>query len=104
MHVEFVRMIQFTRLMKADGRLREFNFRKVKTPDEELFNVNVCTERGERIHFSMQKKEDAWRIIPEQLPQWILQNENNLDEGIKDELRKWQTYEPFNDHSRGTVS
>ena len=99
MHVEFVRMIQFTRLMKADGRLREFNFRKVKTPDEELFNVNVCTERGERISFSMQKKEDAWRIIPDQLPQWILQNENNLDEGIKDELRKWQHYQPFNDHS-----
>ncbi len=103
MHLEFVRMIQFTRLMKADGRLREFNFRKVKTPEEELFSVNVCNERGDRINFNMQKKEDAWRIIPDQLPQWILQNENSLDEGIKDELKKWP-YPQLNDHFPGTVS
>ena len=89
MHLEFVRMIQFTRLVKADGRLREFNFRKVKSPDEELFDVNVCNERGDRIIFSMHKKEDAWRIIPGQLPQWILQNENSLDESIKNELVNW---------------
>ncbi len=89
MHLEFVRMIQFTRLVKADGRLREFNFRKVKSPDEELFDVNVCNDRGDRILFSMQKKEDAWRIIPGQLPQWILQNENSLDESIKKELVNW---------------
>ena len=84
--MQFVRMIQFTRLVKADGRLREFNFRKIKSPDKELFDVNVCNDRGDRIIFTMQKKEDNWRIIPGQLPQWILQNEKNLDEGIKDEL------------------
>ena len=53
----FVKLIQFTRLVKAEGRLREFNFRKVKTPDEEVFSVNVCTERGDRIVFTMQKNE-----------------------------------------------
>ena len=73
--MQFVRMIQFTRLVKADGRLREFNFRKIKSPDKELFDVNVCNDRGDRIIFCMQKKEDNWRIIPGQLPQWILQNE-----------------------------
>ncbi len=86
MQMQFVRMIQFTRLVKADGRLREFNFRKITSQEEEMFNVNVCNDRGERIFFSMQKKEDAWRIIPGQLPQWILQNEKKLDESIKDEL------------------
>jgi len=89
MRIQFVRMIQFTRLVKADGRLREFNFRKVKKPGEELFSVNVCTERGDRIVFSMQKKENDWMIIPDQLPRWIIQHENNLDEAIKDELRNW---------------
>ena len=89
MPLQFVKMIQFTLLVKADGRRREFNFRKIKGPDEELFNVNVCNDRGDRIIFSMQKKEDAWRIIPDQLPQWILQTENNLDEGIKKELINW---------------
>jgi hypothetical protein len=87
--MEFVRMIQFTRLVKADGRLREFNFRKLKSPEKELFVVNVCNEQGDRIHFSMQKEEENWRILPGQLPSWILQNENMLDEGIKEELRKW---------------
>jgi len=89
MPVQFVKMIQFTLLVKAEGRRREFNFRKLKSPDEELFNVNVCNDRGDRIIFTMQKKEDAWRIIPGQLPQWILQTENNLDEGIKQELVNW---------------
>jgi hypothetical protein len=89
MRIQFVRMIQFTRLVKANGRLREFNFRKVKSPDEELFDVNVCNDRGERIIFSMQKKGDAWRIIPCQIPQWILQNETSLDKNIKDELVNW---------------
>ena len=69
MHLQFEKMVQFTRLVKAEGRLREFNFRKVKSPNEELFTVNVCTERGDRIHFSMHKEEDAWKIIPGQLPQ-----------------------------------
>ena len=89
MQINFTKVVHFTRLIKAGGRLREFNFRKLKSPDEELFNVNVCNDRGDRIIFTMQKKEDAWRIIPGQLPQWILQTENNLDEGIKQELVNW---------------
>jgi hypothetical protein len=87
--MQFVKMIQFTRLVKAEGRLREFNFRKVKSPDEETFSVNVCDERGDRIFFNMQKKENAWIIIPGELPNWVLQNEKDLDETIEDELRKW---------------
>lgn len=85
--MKFVRMVQFTRLVKADGRLREFNFRKINNQEEEMFNVNVCNDRGERVFFSMQKKEDDWGINPGQLPQWILQNEKKLDECIKDELK-----------------
>jgi hypothetical protein len=84
-------MVQFTRLLKAEGRLREFNFRKVKSPDEEYFHVNVCNERGERICFSMQKNETDWRIIPDKLPEWISQNEMNLNEAIEEELQKEYT-------------
>jgi hypothetical protein len=87
MPIRFVRMVQFTRLVKAEGRLREFNFRKVKNPDEEFFHVNVCNERGDRIFFSMQKKESDWRIIPDELPEWISQNEIHFNEAIEDELR-----------------
>ncbi len=89
MPIRFVRLIQFTRLVKAEGRLREFNFKKVKSPDEEVFSVNVCTERGDRIFFNMQKQESNWRIIPDELPKWISQNETILNQAIEDELRNW---------------
>lgn len=88
MPIRFVRMVQFTRLVKAEGRLREFNFRKVKSPEEE-FSVNVCTERGDRIIFGMQKKDTRWQIQPGEIPGWILQNENSLNDAIEDELKNW---------------
>jgi hypothetical protein len=88
MPIRFVRMVQFTRLVKAEGRLREFNFRKVKSPEEE-FSVNVCTERGDRIIFGMQKKDTGWQIQPGEIPGWILQNENSLNDAIEDELKNW---------------
>lgn len=89
MPIRFVRLVQFTRLVKAEGRLREFNFRKIKSPDEEVFSVNVCNERGDRIFFNMQKQESNWRIIPDELPKWISQNETILNQTIEDELRNW---------------
>ena len=87
--IQFVKMIQFTRLVKAEGRLREFNFRKMRNPDEEQFSVNVCNERGDRILFNMQKKDNGWRIQSTELPKWILQNESRLNEAIEDELLNW---------------
>ena len=89
MNMQFVKMIQFTRLVKAEGRLREFNFRKIKSTGDETFSVNVCNERGDRILFNMQKKDNNWRIQSTELPKWILQNETNLNEVIEDELRNW---------------
>jgi hypothetical protein len=82
-------MVQFTRLVKMEGRLREFNFRKMRTPDEEQFSVNVCNERGDRILFNMEKKDNGWRIQSTELPKWILQNEGRLNEAIEDELKNW---------------
>ena len=87
MQMLFVKMIQFTTLVKAEDRLREFNFRKIKGTDEEMFSVNVCTERGDRIIFNMQKKDNTWKIVPGQVPQWILQTENKLNEVIEEEIR-----------------
>jgi len=89
MPIRFVRMVQFTRLIKVEGRLREFNFRKLKSPEEEMFNVNVCNERGDRFFFNMQKKETTWRIESGEFPNWVLQHETNLNEAIEDELRRW---------------
>lgn len=83
--MQFVKMIQFTRLVKVGGRLREFNFRKLKNKDKELFNVNVCNERGDRFVFEMIKNENNWTIQSE-VPTWVRQNENDLGAVIEDEL------------------
>ena len=87
MPMEFVRMVQFTRLVKADGRLREFNFRKLTSPESELFSVNVCNERGDRFFFSMEKKDTQWSIVKAPLPDWIVENEHSLNEAIEAELQ-----------------
>lgn len=81
-------MIQFSLLVKAGDRVREFNFRKLKGPDEQ-FTVNVCDERGERILFGMRKEEGGWRLSTTSLPSWIVQNEEKLCEEVEKELRHW---------------
>ena len=79
-------MVQFTRLVKAEGQLREFNFRKLTNPGEELFSVNVCNERGDRIIFNIHKKDNGWKIQSTEIPRWVLQSESNLGAVIEDEL------------------
>lgn len=89
MHIQFVKLIQFSLLVKAGGRLREFNFRKLRGPEQEEFAVNVCNERGDRIFFNMQKKDNDWKIISEGLPPWVIQNEKGLRQAMDEELQNW---------------
>jgi hypothetical protein len=90
MRLQFTKMVQFSLLVKAGDRLREFNFRKLKAPHEEVFSVNVCDERGNRVIFNVEKKEAEWKIVPgPRLPKWLVQNENRLGEALDEELRSW---------------
>jgi hypothetical protein len=86
MHLQFHRMIQFTCLLKAGDRQREFNFRKLRNTGKEEFTVNVCDERGNRYFFTMEKKDNNWRIIEEAVPSWISQSEKGLNDLIEKEL------------------
>ena len=88
MEIRFVKAVQFTSLLKAGGRLREFNFRKINNdPNKELFSVNVCDDRGERVFFTMQKEQNNWRFgLAPLLPAWISQQENQLSAAIEEEL------------------
>jgi len=87
MRIEFVRNIQFTRLVKTNGRLREFNFRKLGGINEGIFTVDVSDDRGNRILFRMKKDDDNnWKIIPQPLPEWILEKEASFHELIQEEL------------------
>lgn len=89
MQIEFVKAVQFSLLVKTGDRLREFNFRKLKSPDEEKFSVNVCNERGDRILFDMVRQKDDWEIVAKNLPEWITSNKKNLRQAMDEELRNW---------------
>lgn len=79
--------VQFSRLVKTEGRLREFNFRKSNSNGTSLFFVDVTDDRSNRILFQMHKDSESWKIQPQLLPDWILKNENVLHGFIEDELK-----------------
>jgi hypothetical protein len=87
MKMKFVKNIQFTRTIKADNRLREFNFRKLGGLQEGIFTVDVVDDRGNRIMFRMQKDDNGWKIVNQPLPDWILKSESTFGELIEEELQ-----------------
>ena len=86
MPIQFVRNIQFSRLIKAEGRLREFNFRKTGTGNDERCSVDTVDDRGNRIIFSMYREGTSWKLNSTLLPKWICQYEEQLHEAIEDEM------------------
>ena len=87
MPIQFIRNIQFTRLIKTDGRLREFNFRKTGyNSGEEKCSVDTVDDRGNRIIFSMLRENGTWKLGSALLPKWITQYEGSLHEVIEEEI------------------
>lgn len=88
MKIQFIKNIQFTKLVKADNRLREFNFRKINSKQDGLFTVDVSDDRGNRIIFNMEKVDAHWHIVTgTTLPDWISKNEAIFEELIEEELK-----------------
>lgn len=79
-----VKNLQFTKLYKVDGYLKEFNFRKSNATPQGRFSVDTVDARGNRIMFFMEKGDNTdWKITQqEELPAWILEQETNLQEAI----------------------
>jgi hypothetical protein len=77
--------IFFSKLIKLDGRLREFNFRKA-TSAQNSFHVDVTDDRGQRIMFYMQKDVDGeWNAQLNSLPNWLQYATPFLSTAIKEE-------------------
>ena len=55
MQVTFTKNIQFSKLIKANGKLKEFNFRKINDQKKEQFTVDVVDERDSRVFFNVKK-------------------------------------------------
>jgi hypothetical protein len=86
MNFDVKRNLQFTELVKADGRLREFNFTRLKALTDPYFKVDVVDDRGNRILFEMKFISGEWRIPVKDLPHWIHENENTFRQFIEEEL------------------
>lgn len=89
MKIEFIKNVQFTKLVKADGRLREFNFRKINSKNEGRFTVDVVDDRGNRIIFNLKKEESGWKMMQgEEVPEWVSSNVAIFNDLIEEELQK----------------
>ena len=82
------RNVQFTRLVKADGRLHEFNFRKLLGLQDGIFSIDVADDRGNRIIFKVQKDNGIWKIIEDVPPVWVTEVELQLSELIDDTMNQ----------------
>ena len=82
-------MLQFTKLIKTRDRVREFNFTKPSLTADSVFRVDVSDDRGNRIIFAMHKDaEHQWRIVEEDLPKWVYETEESLQEAIADHFQQ----------------
>jgi hypothetical protein len=63
--------LAFSTLVKAEGRLREFNFRRKQQDGIPVYEVDVSDERGNRHYFSLAQQDQQWSVNPKFLPSWI---------------------------------
>jgi hypothetical protein len=67
----FRKNIQFTKLIKVNGRAREFNFRKKQLSGEAIYDIDVSDERGERHYISLRQQNGSWAIEGNNVPAWL---------------------------------
>jgi hypothetical protein len=81
-----IKNMQFTRLYKVNGYLKEFNFRKSNSSNEGKVSVDTIDDRGNRIIFFMEKIDASWKLITPEVPAWVVLQEANLHEAIEEGL------------------
>ena len=65
------RHIAFTKLIKAEGRLREFNFRRRAGLQGPIYDIDVSDQSGKRHYFHLQQLGNEWQAINQEIPAWI---------------------------------
>jgi hypothetical protein len=89
MNFEIKRNLQFTQLIKAEGRLREFNFTRLTGMMEGIFSLDVADDRGNRIIFNLKQCENGWKLIEDNLPYWITESEPQIQKHIEEKLSEY---------------
>lgn len=72
--------ITFSLLIKINGRLREFNFRK---RSDHNYDTDTNDERGNRCTFRLVKEDESWKIKGQSLPKWLLESDSILHDAIE---------------------
>jgi hypothetical protein len=75
----------FSRVIKAGGKQREFNFRQLSNEEGIKYSVDVPDDKGLRITFQMiTNNEGQWKTIAKPLQPWINEAETDLSNAIKE--------------------
>lgn len=74
--------VQFSKLIKAEGRLREFNFRKSNGIAGPVYHVDVSDDRGNRYYINMLLENNTWTVQEKNLPAWIQDAVNQFHPAI----------------------
>ncbi|MCD2423183.1 hypothetical protein LQ567_10440 [Niabella pedocola] len=87
MHTSFNKIVHFTRLIKINGRLREFNYRKNNNAGSYVFDVDTADDRGNRLFFRLLKEDNEWQLTAKMaMPEWVTDNREllitELEEGV----------------------
>jgi len=81
-----LKKFQFTRLIKAHGRLREFNFLRHNVKPAGYYSVDTVDDRYNRIIFTMYDEKGIWKIQEKPgLPVWMRDVEHQLHEMIMEQ-------------------
>lgn len=76
--------IAFTIVIKINGRLKEFNFRK---RSDNLYDANTNDEYSIRYYFQMQKDDKTgWQISGHSLPAWIPNSQHIISEALDNQI------------------
>jgi hypothetical protein len=80
-----IKNIQFTRLIKVQSRLKEFNFRKRSGIAGGIYEIDVTDDHGNRHYISMQLTDTVWTIREKEIPAWILEVLPKLQTAIEEQ-------------------
>ena len=75
----FTPNIAFTSMIKIEGRVHEFNFRK---KNEGVFEADSTDARGNRVFFELSRQSENWTISSQNLPSWVTRNADLVVEAI----------------------
>jgi hypothetical protein len=83
--MQYLKNIAFTMLIRANGRIREFNFRKKRSAEKPLYEIDVCDESGSRHYFTAAKISDRWQLSEPNVPVWVKEVANSFHELIEEQ-------------------